>query len=79
MRQNYRCLDMCMWYYSFRYSTICHIILGFLCAHYNVSPVNLQSHCDRCDTSFGVTHTLICSIGGLVITRHKEVRDELLY
>ena len=32
---------------------------GFLCARYNVSPVNLQSHCDGCGTSFGVMHALI--------------------
>ena len=46
---------------------------------YNVSPVNLQSHCDRCGTAFRVTHALSCSIGGLVIARHNEIRDELLY
>ena len=73
------CLDERTWYYSFRYSTICYKISGFLCAHYNVSPVNLQSHCDRCDTSFGVTHTLSCIIVGLVIARHNEIREELLY
>ena len=27
----------------------------FLCAHYNVSPLNPQSHYDRCGTDFGVT------------------------
>ena len=51
----------------------------FLCACYNVSPVNLQSHCDRCVTAFGVTHALSCSIGGLVIVHHKIIRDKLLY
>ena len=43
----------------------------FLCSRYKVSPINLQSHCNGCGTSFGVTHTLICSIGGLVIVCHK--------
>ena len=42
----------------------------FLCTRYNVSPVNLQSHCGRCGTALEVAHTLNCSIGGLVITRH---------
>ena len=51
----------------------------FLCARYNLSPVNLQSHCDGCGTAFGVTHTLICIIGGLFIARHNEIRDEILY
>ena len=31
---------------------------NFLCARYNVSSLNLLSHCDRCGTAFGVTHTL---------------------
>ena len=52
---------------------------GFLCAHYNISPVNLQSHCDGYGTAFGVTHALICSIGGLFIARHNDIRDKLLY
>ena len=51
----------------------------FLCARYNVSTLNLQSHCDRCVTAFGVTHTLSFSIGGLVIVHHKIIRDKLLY
>ena len=38
----------------------------FLCACYNVSPVNLHSRCDGGVTAFGVEHPLICSIGGLV-------------
>ena len=43
------------------------------------SPVKLQSHCDGCVTAFGVTHALICSIGGLVIACHNKKGDELLY
>ena len=39
----------------------------FLCTHYNVSPLILQIHCIGCVTAFRVTHTLICSTGGLVI------------
>ena len=51
----------------------------FLCPCYNVSPVNLQSHCDGRGTVFGVTHALICRIGGLVIARHNQIRDRILY
>ena len=50
-----------------------------LCAHYNVSPVKLQSNCDGCGTTFGVTHALSCSIGGLVIACHNKIRDKFLY
>ena len=50
-----------------------------LCARYNFSPLNLQSHCDRCGTAFRVNRALICSTGVLVITRHKKISDKLLY
>ena len=51
----------------------------FLCARYNVSPQNLQRHCGGYGTTFGMTYTLICSIGGLVVARHNKIYDELLY
>ena len=51
----------------------------FLFARYNISPLNLQSHCNGCGTAFGVTRAIICSIGGLVIARHNEIRDKLFY
>ena len=50
-----------------------------LCARYNVSHLNLQSHCDMRGTASGAMHTLSCSIGGLVIARHNEIHDELFY
>ena len=53
--------------------------LIILCARYNVSPTNLLSHCDKCGTVFRVTHTLSCSIGGLIIACHNKIRDKLLY
>ena len=43
----------------------------FLCAHYNVSPLNLQSHYDGSGKVFGVTHTLIYSTGVLVIVHQN--------
>ena len=51
----------------------------FLCAGYNVSPQNLQSHCDRCGTVFGVKHKLSCNTGGLVIVRHNKIHEKILY
>ena len=51
----------------------------FVCARYNVFPVNLQIHFDGRGTAFRVTHALSCSIGDLVIARHNEIRDNLLY
>ena len=50
-----------------------------LCAHYKISPLNLQSHCSRRGTAFGVTHPLSCSIGSPVIVRQNEICDKLLY
>ena len=43
---------------SVRVTTVSGTVLSatefrnFLCARYNVSPVNLQSHCDGCGTAF---------------------------
>ena len=51
----------------------------FLCARYNVYPLNLQSHFNGCGTAFGVTHALSCVIDVLVILCHSEIRDKLLY
>ena len=43
----------------------------FLCARYNVTALNLQSHCDQCSTTFEVRHRISCSKGGLVIVHHN--------
>ena len=51
----------------------------FLCTRYNVSVLNLQRHCDICGTAFGVTYTLSCGTGSLVIARRKKIRIKLLY
>ena len=51
----------------------------FLCTSYNVSPANLQSHCAGCGTMFRVMHALSCIIGSLIVARHNEIREELLY
>ena len=79
MLQNHMLMAESTWYYSFRYSTICYGISGFLCACYNFSPVNLQILCDECGAEFGVMFVLGYSIGGLVIACHKKIRDELIY
>jgi hypothetical protein len=41
------------------------------------SSGDLQSHCDGCGVKFSVRHGLECKKGGLVISRHNEIRDEL--
>ena len=53
----------------------------FLCARYNVSSLNLQSHCDGCGTLFRVRvmQEPNYNVGGLVIACHKKIRDKLLY
>ena len=50
-----------------------------LCVRYNVSPLNLQSHCNGCGTAFGGMQALSCIIVGLVIVCHKIICDKLLY
>ncbi len=42
-----------------------------------LSPRDLESHCDGCGAKFSVSHGLACKHGGLVISRHNEIRDEL--
>jgi hypothetical protein len=36
-----------------------------------------RTHCDGCLQKFSVRHALECKTGGLVISRHNEIRDEL--
>ena len=55
------------------------VFRDFLCARYNISPLNLQSHCVGCGTDFEVMHTPGYIIGGLVIARHNKIRDKLFY
>jgi hypothetical protein len=43
------------------------------------SPGDLQSHCDGCGAKFGVQNSLECKKGGIVISRHNRIRDELSY
>ena len=50
----------------------------FLSARYDVTPQTLKKY-DGCAQSLFVRHRLGCSNGGLVIARHKQVRDDLLY
>ena len=45
---------------------------------YARTPGGLQSSCDGCNQQFSVRHALECKKGGLVISRHNEIRDELI-
>ena len=51
----------------------------FLCAPYDVTPPNLQQKYNIFYNSFSVHHGLNCSRVGLIIARHNEVHDEILY
>ena len=51
----------------------------FVCARDNVSPINLQIHCNRFGTTLELHHTFSYRKGDLVIAHHSEVRVELLY
>ncbi len=48
-----------------------------LLLRYALTPSNLPAQCDGCGQSFSVRHALECKTGGLVISRHNEIRDEL--
>jgi hypothetical protein len=46
---------------------------------YGITPPDLPLKCDGCDQHFTLQHALSCKKGGLVIFRHNEIRDELVY
>ena len=46
-----------------------------LALHYRKPLLSLPSVCDGCGTPFSVEHSLDCCFGGLVTSRHNEVRD----
>jgi hypothetical protein len=56
---------------------ICTRFWDSLLLRYSRSPADLPSHCDVCGQKFTVRHALECKKGGLVISGHNEIRDEL--
>ena len=46
---------------------------------YGITPPDLPTTCDGCEARFTLQHALGCKKGGLVIFRHNEIRDELVY
>ncbi len=48
-----------------------------LLLRYARCPPDLPIQCDGCQQKFSVRHALECKRGGLVISRHNEIRDEL--
>ena len=51
----------------------------FLCARYNVFPLNPQSRCDGCDNTFGAMHAISCRTGSLFIAHQNGIHDKLIY
>jgi len=43
---------------------------------FGLRPLDLCDRCDGCGAAFSVEHALSCKKGGLVCTRHNDVRDE---
>eukprot|EP00978_Attheya_sp_CCMP212_P020275 scaffold57788_cov61-Attheya_sp.AAC.4 len=50
-----------------------------LAIRYGYELLNLPDKCDGCGAKFSVGHALPCKMGGLVIMRHNQVKDELGY
>jgi hypothetical protein len=48
-----------------------------LLLRYARCPPDLPIQCNGCQQKFSVRHALECKRGGLVISRHNEIRDEL--
>jgi hypothetical protein len=48
-----------------------------LLLRYARCPPDLPIQCDGCQQKFSVHHALECKLGGLVISRHNEIRDKL--
>jgi hypothetical protein len=48
-----------------------------LLLRYTRCPPDLPIQCDGCQQKFSVRHALECKRGGLVISRHNKIRDEL--
>jgi hypothetical protein len=48
-----------------------------LLLRYARCPPDLPIQCGGCQQKFSVRHALECKRGGLVISRHNEIRDEL--
>ena len=48
-----------------------------LLLRYARCPPDLPIQCDGCQQKFNVCHALECKHGGLVVSRHNEIRDKL--
>ena len=76
MRQAHGFLVDCTEYYIKRYSTRHNRILMFLCAHYNVNP--LQNKCDGSLETFSVRHVISSINKGIVIACQNEILNEII-
>ena len=50
-----------------------------LCLRYDLPIQNLPVKCEGCGKINSKEHSLNCRLGGLIIGRHNEIRDELSY
>ena len=44
---------------------------------YVLEPPDILTHCDGCQAKFSIRHALDCKKGGLVTSRHNELRDRV--
>ena len=48
------------------------------CCRYNMRPESIPKYCDGCGKEASIDHILNCRVGGLIICRHNELKDELI-
>ena len=48
------------------------------CIRYDMKPETIPKKCDGCGKEATVEHVLNCRIGGLIISRHNELKKELI-
>ena len=48
------------------------------CIRYNMRPSTIPKKCDGCGKEATIEHVLNCRVGGLIISRHNELKKELI-
>ena len=46
-------------------------------SRYGLAILNAETNCDGCGAKFTPSYALSCKVGGLIHTRHDEIRDAI--